>query len=166
MWIQNKLCLLISRHNLCNHFQVTFHHMFCYLLPNNCEYSLLSLEQPSLIFHWKNLHSKCWQTKYASLKNFTGQLKSKVCQPDSSMYNSAVKSREVWKTDNESWWERTEPLMVLMSDREQHQTLEVGWSPWSVSLELGWAASAHSRRHCPEPPLPSSQQQWLCTFQR
>lgn len=79
------------------------------LATQHCECSLLSLEQPSLIFLWKNLDSKCWQTKYASLKNFTGQLKSKACQPDSSMCNSAVKSRKVSKIDDESWWERTEP---------------------------------------------------------
>lgn len=88
----------MSRHKLCDHFQVTFpHHAFWNLLQNNCECSLSSFEQPSLIFLWKNLHSKCWQTKSASLKNFTGQLKSKACQPDSSTYNSAVNSRKVWK---------------------------------------------------------------------
>lgn len=78
--------LLTSRNKLHNQFQVTFlHHTFCYLLWNNCEHSLLTFEQLSLYFSGKNCTVNVDRQNMLLLKNFTGQLQSKACQPASSI---------------------------------------------------------------------------------
>lgn len=98
MWSQNKLCLLMSRHKLCNHFQVTFpHHAFLLLASKQL------WMQPFIFwttFTYISLEKLAQQmlTDKICFKKYTGQLKSKACQPDSSMCNSAMKSRKVWKT--------------------------------------------------------------------
>lgn len=68
-----------------------------------------------------------------------------------------------------------ERLTMKADEREQSPGLNVRQGPASncggglVTMkcfltDLGWAASAHSRRHCPEPPWASGQQQWPAPF--